>query len=371
MSTISTSQSTIGQMLLMRRGGTTVEYYLQDDFTPDDAAPLTSPRNADGIGQWNATDTAGTLLDIASSKLIASGRTAGGDPRLVSSSSFARATGLCAYINQYKNTVNRGHWGWADNNTVANQYPDLGIGDIGSFGDTYPPGTSVSFANNTLYDVRAILFSSGGFVVAKGGDYTNWTILWVDKTVSSTPMYVGFWPRYTNFGFECDAAGVCQLPSPFVTDTGLATYYDATPSANDTATSEANATQYFKWTVTAAETLIIRFRRVDDDNCYRLECDQAAGTIKLLKRDTAVDTELDAGQTQTWTASTTYRIAIRHEGTNIKTWVGATAKHDVSAQSFNQTETGAKVSGFAAAAGWEIWPWELGGAAATILSNIG
>ena len=97
------------------------------------------------------------------------------------------------------------------------------------------------------------------------------------------------------------------------------------------------------------------FRRVDDDNCWKLVCTQADSTIKLYKREGGTDTEVDSGKTNTWTNNTAYRIYISPHASSIKTYVGTIIKHNYAADAFQSTAVSAVVSGFTTAANLIIW----------------
>jgi hypothetical protein len=135
----------------------------------------------------------------------------------------------------------------------------------------------------------------------------------------------------------------------------MATAVNVTPATGNTLTGKADSLIEFTWTPAAAETLSIYFRRTDDDNTWRLDCDQAAGTIKLYRRQAASDTEVAAGKTQTWTVSVAIRIEINTFGTMIKTYVSKIVKHETT-DAYNQTVKGAKVVGFATGVNFVMWP---------------
>ena len=359
---------------MRRSGGIPITYLLRDEFTTEEAAPLALPRTCEpGPGMWAGVGASWSI--VVGGKLRAPGSVVANTHYLIGPVQ-SRAVGLAMFTQFNRVNSNNYHpsWGFADNNTTFNSTGDWDANILPAAGQqtlilvNTASITGPGYVASTDYETAIILRTTGALFFIKGGAYTEWTLIWVDNISSTSTLYPVIYARDEQA--DINYCRIEQLPSPFDTDYGSATYYDATPAGNDTATSKANATQYFSWTVGSTETLIIRFRRTDDDNCYRLECNQALGTIKLFKREGGSDTELDAGKTQTWTPATTYRIAIQYVGTGIKTWVGTTSKHSATGQTFNQTATGAKVSGFASATGWEIWDRQYSGSAAAVLSAV-
>lgn len=158
---------------------------------------------------------------------------------------------------------------------------------------------------------------------------------------------------------ETDDWEITDLSGNYATDFGLATNHIASPTDGQTTTQTADAHVEVTWTPGSAETLTLLFRRLDDDNCLKLVCDQAGGTIKLFSRTAGVDTELDAGKTQTWTVGTAYRVYAWMEGTQIYTFTSTavatlTVKHNTTS-SVQQSSTGVMVSGSAAIANLATW----------------
>lgn len=339
--------------------------------------PLGATRAAEpGPGDWDITQIS-TKLYISSQQLMSTFNIASGvfDRVATTQDNWARVAGLAVYIdvNTAENfilsftptpptriNIADCNAGISIVNTTSIQY-----GELGSY-------VTIAAADTTG-EYWIILREYGSIIVRSAG--ANWQVEWVQKADNdSSNMYVdlNFYRRVV----EIDTVSAWQLPAPWDTDPGPVSYFDATPTTGDTDTATADGLMYFEWTPVAAETLSLYFRRTDDDNTYRLDCNQAAGTIKLYRRDTAVDTELDAGKTQTWTATNPYRIGIIFDGGDIKTFVQnlATtgvigAKHSVTGESFNLSETGIKSSGYTTGANWECFPRLLSGEAALILEN--
>jgi len=70
-----------------------------DNFTTDDAAPITTPRTCEpGPGTWTVTQT-GNDIDLVSGEAVFSGYVSSSDPSLVSVSSYARSIGRALITN--------------------------------------------------------------------------------------------------------------------------------------------------------------------------------------------------------------------------------------------------------------------------------
>lgn len=356
---------TYKKLLLGGDLGSQLEFLLRDEFV--------SPLAAGAINGTLAEPGPGTraVADPDSRVTIANGAIVGAAGGIGTYNTYigygalnaiANTPGLALMVNRSIGAATRGDVLISTTDAV-NLYPrfelsngNLSIRDIDS--------TLISGSTELSNAIFSTIRNNGGGVVY----IRNELVLWVGEPVASTLYAHLSWPTSSSAAVF-SYIRLAQLGVPWSSDRGVATFYDATPTANDLATGLPDALHYFTWTVTAAETLSIYFRRTDDDNTYRLDCDQAGGTIKLYRRESASDTELDAGKTQTWTASSSYRIGIVYDGGVIKTYVDGTLKHSVSGETYNLTVTGNKVTGFAAATGWELWPRDLSGAALSMLNN--
>jgi len=333
-------------------------YLLRDNFTTDDNEPITTPRTCEpGPGTLTMVQTATNDTYISGGKYVETRPSAGHDYAglgFVSVAGYERRMGRALYVKQnFANKDQVEFAGWADSSTMATQD---GAEKYATY-DTY--------SNSVDYEVALISRSFGSLSFVKGGAFTDWTLSYV----SYQRGFIDLYPRHRNYNgaVSIDEFSLVDKSGKFATDYGPCSVFDPVPASGDSATMPADALMYFHWTPAAGETLIWRFRRTDDDNCYRLECDQAAGTIKLFKRESGSDTELDAGKTQTWAVSVACRIAVICIGSTILTQVQVsnayylTAKHTATDQTFNESATGTTIAGFAAGANWEIWPRAFSG----------
>lgn len=346
-----------------------IVYLLRDEFTTPEAAPLASPRTCEpGPGQFTILDT-GNHASISSSKLNLVGVFAAfSNPAITSVSTYSRSSGLC-----FKYTVNVAsqyvYAGYKSSVIIGNdlyfQSTALFIYDTSAIGLLLSPAITLG----SEYQVSIVLRSAGALYFIKGGSqYSDWTLLYVGNLSNSSNLPFLIIPGI-DINSAFDRVAITQLLSPYNTDTGFATYYDATPTSGDTATSEANSMQYIEWTPGAGETFELSVRRTDDDNRWIIRCSQSGSTIKLIERNAGVETE-HGSAAQTWTVATKYRLKVHVYGTNILTYISFSALNNYASATFNQSVTGCKISGGATLEDWEIFPRVLSGTALATIEAI-
>jgi hypothetical protein len=125
----------------------------------------------------------------------------------------------------------------------------------------------------------------------------------------------------------------------------------------------ANGIIEFDWTPALNETLNLMFRRTNDDNTLVVRCVQASNTITMYKRVGGVESDISFGtgnsNSQTWTASTRYRITIVAVGTAPKSYVDRALKNVALATTDQESATGVKVSGFTTGNDLYCWKHDL------------
>lgn len=342
---------------------------LLDRFTTD-AASVTLPRTCEPLGTLSGVDT-GNKLSISGGKLTAPSFTTGfADPR-VFTGLLTRRAGLAAYGKFSVSANNAAVLGWAFTGSTA---PNNGIqmatsGSIvldNNGGVIFPnPGNNIALS--TEYELLVIQRSAGAFAFIKGGAFSNWTLLWL------------FYPRTENNFFIAGASGVSgewsgddfavfQLYSNWLTDYGIATTHIAAPTTGATGTMTANGFISFSWTPAAAEVLELDIRFTDANNRWVIRCDQAGSTMKLIERNTGVETERSSAA-QTWTAGNAYFIQIVAVDSLIRSFANNVLKNNYASSTFNQTATSLRVSGFATGANLAAFPRTLSGEPAIILDS--
>jgi hypothetical protein len=324
-----------------------------------------------GPGNRLVVDT-GHYITIANGELVfSSGGGSVADP-ILWLDSVTRANGAGVFARVYHNNVSTAgvvgpRVGFAGARTatgINNQGVMLALGQYNTNSVSVglrEMGTDIagvgSYSNVAVYhDLAVILRPNNGalYFIKSGTSYPHYTLLRVTEGSGGNEYpFVMTTYRTSQIAFlRC--ADASQAVSGLATQFGAASAYSATSGA--VLTGSANTHMVAKWVCATNDVLTLLFRRTDDDNCLKLVCTQSANTIKLYKREAGVDTELDAGKTQTWTNGTTYYIYITANGSTIKTYVGVTAKHSTT-QAFNATATTATASGFATG---EASLWAIG-----------
>lgn len=344
-----------------------IAYVLDEQFLTDGA--VSDPRTAEpGPGTLDIANTSNSIYSISGQKLVWTKPTTGQawTNGFIATTTITRQPGRALYCVIRTNTF------WDRIYPIAfsgsgsvNQGGAAGwqIGSVNSLRVRATTSIEISVGSsvsqNTDYQMAIVLRGNGQYYFIRGGSqYPSWSLLYVSFLEATLDLY----PMLSNFNcqFSLDTFQVVDLCEPWTDDFGVAIEYVPLPAANTTFTHTQDGLIYLTWTATAT-TANILFRRTDDNNCYRLECAQAAGTIKLYRVESGVDTELNAGKTQTWTVGTDYRIGIVFHGGEIRTYVDSVDKHVVTGETFNLTATGGKTPNTGGLAYLESWPYTFDG----------
>lgn len=203
--------------------GPKTRYLLQDEFiTARAAGTLNGTLAEPGPGTRVVTDT-GNDLSIAGGILDFAGGSGGwGDPYIVYDA-IVRQAGRVFLVTVNFATFQNMQFGF-DNNQVAGSLTrhffnvgggaavsvtDAGVSYLGVF-----TGTAA-----TEYKWLIVLRATGAFYFAKGGVFTDWTLLYVGALQATTPLY----PAITNYNgvLTADSLRVPQelwLPVPILSD---------------------------------------------------------------------------------------------------------------------------------------------------------
>lgn len=339
----------IGTGRALLSGRRAITYLLNDEFLTNASAPLGTNTAEPGPGSEVFTD-AGSIISKSGGEMVANG-TASGNTGFLNSATADRVAGrITAFFFAAITAAGLGRVG-LNSTTLTSSFIHhvlLGSGiftvnDSGAYQPAFVPPATLIFIER----------ATGCFVCI------GTRLIWVFRT-STSSVKPSLW-------FANAQAPNLRLGSVKVTtvaalaaEANLYTANSASPVSGDTFTMAADAIIDFNWTVVAAETLIIMFRRTDDNDTLKLVCDQAAGTVKMYKTVAGVDTELTGGTTtQTWTATTTYRVTVITQGTALVACVDGTRKNLPAAQTAQQNATGGKVSGFATGANLIAWRSDL------------
>lgn len=339
-----------------------IAYLFRDLFSTDRAAGAvdgTSPEPGGAVAYTRECTDTESKITIADDWLVfASGKTvsAFNDPCAWYEPGLARVCGRCVEF-QFKAPSAAGIINMmisTDKTNTSNQSGiqlatgvfNLALFNSGASGDTY--------SDLVTYTVRLTMRTAGVWIEILGGaEYPTWTLIGVSNHVSATPLYLVF-NDYSKQNASIGRVQPFDRGGNYASNFGIATSYIASPSAGAEAIQTADGIEEMTWTPATNDVLDFDVRRVDADNRWIIRCDQAAGAIKLFKREAGIETEYSTGKTQTWTAGTAYRLYVRTVGATIRSFVDGVAKNVYTSATFQQTATGVKTS--LAGANLACWP---------------
>lgn len=303
-----------------------IRWLFRDDFSIDDAAPLTDPLPADDEGSWVVTTDTGNNLDVAGSRLQINGRVAAADPRLSSSVSYARAAGLALFMRVITPPAADmpSRFGFDDAASGQINYSTIQLNDDGRIFARMDAvlteiGISTDLSDDVLYDFVFILRATGIFIFCKGGtQYPAWTLLWVESTLANTPLWFAVTPAASagTMGLFFETTRLVQLAKLWAeNDFAIATQRLAgARSPGDTFTHAPDC--FIEFTVTTVPSALqieLWFRIQDATNRWLVSVD-SAGDLDLdevvagvpTQRGTAAGVIVDAD-----------RVAVRAIGAEI------------------------------------------------------
>jgi lysophospholipase L1-like esterase len=313
-------------------------------------APITSPLSVD-IGSLAFLD-AGNTMSISGGSLVINGTASGTNSGFIQNDAVARAAGR-AFMFNFATIVNAG---------LGRGLAGTSIASGGVYYAVYPQVSSQNIYNVGVLQYYAPLTPPGTFTIVERatGAFaivgSRLMYVWEYGTAAIKPMLWFAASQTPNMSFsELYTVDLVSMNA----DSKVYSFFDATPTANDTATQEADAILEFTWTPAANETFIWEFRKTDDDNTLKIICIQADSTITAYRETAGADTPLTAVSTvQTWTVGTPYRIVIMLYGTGVGINVANVVKYSTTT-TIQQTATGMKVAGFATGANWYAWKSNL------------
>jgi len=338
-----------------------VSYTHLDEFTTNEANPVTTPRTCEpGPGTIVITDT-DALFSIASNKLTLNDTLSG------YSLFYATIPWVAGTVFEYEIDL--------DDRAVVQLHHNTSLTEAGTYSfqitsasNVYVRESSAGTVFHPMIDTplvgkyRWVMRENNGAFLIKDDE-----LLWVTIGRSTyATMYGGamFYSGRTYSATTIDNLKVyTSSGSDINSDYTLANGYSLTPSSGDTITGTADGIFRVRWRPQTDETATVLFRRSSDTDCMKLVCDQAASTIKLYEVASGVETEIDTGKTQTWTVDTEYTITAQTWGEKVQTRVDLVIKHNTTSTN-QQTATGMKVSSDATIPSFlELvsWPRDLTG----------
>ena len=137
--------------------------------------------------------------------------------------------------------------------------------------------------------------------------------------------------------YSVSGFSIVDLPAPFSTDYGFATYRDTVATSGTAGFHPASGwiEQTFTYTNTTRD--IFQFRRTDANNCWIIRA-QSGGAIDVWERNNGTETRR-SNVAQTWVNGTTYRVGVQCDGTALSSFVDGVFKGS-NTSTFNQTASG-------------------------------
>lgn len=333
---------------VLSQGG--IEFLLFDTFTTDDAAPVASPRTCEpGPGTLTITDT-GNKVSISGGSVVISGATSGlSDPRIKGTDDF-RVPGKVLYARIKGGTFELGHANLSSNTLRGGVFTFAGTGSIYVYDVPTYVGPLALWVATTWYELAIIQKDISALVAVKGGAWANWTLLHVGNyRFSSLESNGSSYQQHINLTvnsavevsemFERELGGIWGKSTTFAelveNDTA------ANPYTGDM--SEANMLVELEWTITTNEILDIMIRYTDDNNCWIARCTQSTSVMALFEKNAGVETQRATASGMGFTAGETRPLFVRAGGNTIAYGNNA-YKNSYASASFNNTETGVKIS---------------------------
>jgi len=333
-----------------------ITYLLRDEFTTDEAAPLTSPRTCE--------PGPGTFVVDNARPYISGGELVFPDHATINTSyltsgALDHAAGR-AFIYSCRHTNIRVDPGWVIGGVTYGLYSNGTIVPTVS-------GYGGYVYNASLGTLCAIRSESGFFYYV---DATTSELIWVNPTTTLNAAAARVGTPLAAYRGIYDFARVVDLAAPWTTDYGIATQRLAgARSAGDTFTHEGNALiEFTVGTVPVADQIELRFRIQDATNYWQVTVD-STGALDL---DEVVAGVVTQRGTSAGVIANGDRIVIVCVGTTIRV-IEANAQHINYAAAVNfatetdgelETEgTGGAVTDIIA------WPRTISGAALTELEK--
>jgi len=282
-----------------------VPFLFRDEFITDDAAPMTSPHTCEpGPGSATILDTTNKLS--ISGGVLSCLDGVERDNKYKSATTFDRSAGLALYADVV------GAWplaqlGWrvVDDDSW---YFTLGMWTwYGSLNASHGSGWSnFSIGGDGKVGRWFVILrdGAGAYYVRKTSDvYYLMYVSKINTAASGLTIIAGVSGGVSSF----DNVSVKQAASPWTSDSGLQSFYDASASAGDTGTQQADGIVEATWVAVTGETYELSFRMTDVDNRWIIRIDQAGSTLKIIERNAGAETERSTAAV-TFTNGTSYRV---------------------------------------------------------------
>lgn len=208
--------------MMQMNGGNPISYLIRDLYTTNLAAGSVNGTLAEpGPGTRGVVDSAGTQLALASG-ICGVTRTAANDPRLWYTPVINRVSGLVTICKRSDNNGRSG-WGFATDTGLVTKsdvlFPTTNVYAIQCSGGVQATAVAAKSAA-TYYEEAIVLRATGSLFMTKGGAFTDWTLLWVDKGSNLTPLYLHHTVGLNTYSVDeiYTIANRYWLPTPLASD---------------------------------------------------------------------------------------------------------------------------------------------------------
>ena len=292
-------------------------YTLNDEFTTNDAAPISSPRTCEpGPGTLTVVQNDGQF-SISSGTLDLPGQStpAWEDLGFYSSDGISRANGTCLVADITNSAWFEAALGFASSAGLVSSISSLAhamqFPSAAGYVQT-EDGAEISRAFPTSATGRLMIVLGTAHTKYILHDGTNWYLLWISSDTTST-----LYPVFQDYDFQgtLDNFRIFDQGSPYDTDTGLADYYDNSPTVNDTWTGSADLLLHFTVDTLPSSGAAIRvaFRKQDANNLWYVYVNES-GNVYLYERISSGNNNRGGDQI----ASAGDEIKVIADGSNIR-----------------------------------------------------
>jgi hypothetical protein len=305
---------------------TYIQFTLRDEFTTNLAAGAVDGTSAEPTGGTREVIDVESKASIATQKLtLAAQDTPNWGDEGIYYPSVARGAGKMLFMTAVWSAISNSVWGWSTAADVALNSLNIKNTFYTSLGTNLAVSSSLAvagpsaLATGTTYSFCSVLRATGAYMFIKGGVYTNWTLLWVDSTVSTTPLY----PAITNYQSVWTVDGIrlpvsTWLPTPLAYDTftradGSLGNSETSGPDSQTVAAEAWTAQLGTWGIATNKAASSALDGTESVSVATVD----VGTTNVMVEVVATRSAGTSGLTLRYTDADNY-IKCVHNGTNLQ-----------------------------------------------------